>query len=258
MTFGDIYKRRIHSALVPLDEGVLKTCFFIRMVLVGDSWHKVNPLSGLGGNIAIMSAASLADELKELLDRSDQNPTEKSLQTAFRNYQFSREEQASFIAELTSMMQRMEALDNPIMRYMQLYRIPNLDSAEVLNSMSLSFAPSIRLRHLPLPSRQGILASEYEVKIKAQKRSTLANLIWILLFALAMLFHYHLQRQSTPDKPVSRSSPGSLEGPPLALLHFHASVSVVNTIICIESYRKFFFMKPVGRYVMGLLSAWSS
>lgn len=204
-----------------------------------------------------MSAASLADERKELLDRSDQNPSEESLQTAFRNYQISREEQTRFIAELANMMQRMEALDDQIMKYMQLYRIPNLRSAEIVNSMSLWYAPSIRLRHLPLPSRQGILASEYEVKIKAQKRSTLANLIWILLLALVMLFHFHfhLQRKRTPDKPVFRSSPGSLEGPPLALLHFHVSVSVVNTIICIESYRKFFFMKPVGRYVMESLSA---
>ncbi|KAJ5137381.1 uncharacterized protein N7443_010326 [Penicillium atrosanguineum] len=246
MTFGDIYERTINSALVPLEEGVLKTCYYKRMVLLGDSWHKVNPLSGLGGNNAFVSAASLADELKELLDRSDETPDEESLQNAFRNYQESRENPTRDNVAMANFKQRMEVLDNPILSYLQLRRIPKLDSAEIVNSMSPLLTSSIRLKHLPLASRQGILAYEHEVKIKARKRSTLANVIWILMLTLVMLVHYPLQKQSSPNKPVSQSSLGSLAGPPLALLHFHASVSVVNTIICIESYRKFFFMKPVG------------
>lgn len=49
-TFGDLYKSRIQSSIVPLEEGVLKTCFYRRVVLVGDSWHKVTcpqPIHGL-------------------------------------------------------------------------------------------------------------------------------------------------------------------------------------------------------------------
>ena len=250
MTFGDVYKRKIKSALVPLEEGVLKTCFYKRMVLLGDSWHKVNPLSGQGGNNAIVSAASLADELKELLDRSDEIPDEGSLQNAFRNYQESREDQTRDIAAMANLTQRMETLDSPILKYIQLHLVPKLGSADIVNSMSPWYTSSVRLRYLPLASRQGILASEYEVKIKAKKRSALANVIWILMLTLVMLFHYPLQTQCILNKPVFQSSLRSLAGPPLALLNFHASVSVVNTIICIESYRKFFFMKPVGRYVM--------
>lgn len=250
MTFGDIYEGKIQSAIVPLEEGVLKTCFYKRMVLLGDSWHKVNPLSGLGGNNAIVSAASLADELKELLDRSDKIPDEGSLQTAFRNYQESREDQTRDQALMVSAMQRMEALDSPILKFLQLHMIPKLGSGDIVNSMSPWFTSCVRLRHLPLASRQGILASEDEVKIQAKKRSTLANVFWILMLTLVMIFHYPLRKQFMPNKPVFQSSLGSLAGPPLALLHFHASVSVVNTIICIESYRKFFFMKPVGRYVI--------
>lgn len=41
-TFGDLYKAQIKSSLVSLEEGVLKTVFYKRVVLVGDSWHKVN------------------------------------------------------------------------------------------------------------------------------------------------------------------------------------------------------------------------
>lgn len=42
LTFGDIYENRICSTLLPLEEGMLETCFYKRIVLVGDSWHKVS------------------------------------------------------------------------------------------------------------------------------------------------------------------------------------------------------------------------
>lgn len=50
-TFGDLYKAHVQSSIVPLEEGVLKTCFYRRVVLVGDSWHKVSnsnpPVAGI-------------------------------------------------------------------------------------------------------------------------------------------------------------------------------------------------------------------
>lgn len=41
LTFGDIYDRRIRVSIVPIEEGILKHSFYKRMVLLGDSWHKV-------------------------------------------------------------------------------------------------------------------------------------------------------------------------------------------------------------------------
>jgi hypothetical protein len=41
LTFGDAYKDQIFSTLVPLEEGILDTCFYKRIVLTGDAWHKV-------------------------------------------------------------------------------------------------------------------------------------------------------------------------------------------------------------------------
>jgi hypothetical protein len=42
VTLGDLYQKAKATALVPLEQGVLSTCFYHRMVLVGDSWHKVD------------------------------------------------------------------------------------------------------------------------------------------------------------------------------------------------------------------------
>jgi 2-polyprenyl-6-methoxyphenol hydroxylase-like FAD-dependent oxidoreductase len=41
LTFGDLYKRRTRSTLVPLQEYLLEKCFYKRVVLIGDAVHKV-------------------------------------------------------------------------------------------------------------------------------------------------------------------------------------------------------------------------
>lgn len=46
ISFGDIFDRRIRASIVPIEEGILEQCFYKRVVLLGDSWHKVNNISG--------------------------------------------------------------------------------------------------------------------------------------------------------------------------------------------------------------------
>jgi len=41
VTFGDLFDNRIRASMVPVEEGILKNCFYKRIVLLGDSWHKV-------------------------------------------------------------------------------------------------------------------------------------------------------------------------------------------------------------------------
>lgn len=41
LTFGDLWQRRVQSSLVPLEEYVLERCYHRRVVLIGDSFHKV-------------------------------------------------------------------------------------------------------------------------------------------------------------------------------------------------------------------------
>lgn len=41
LTFKDLYTNRLTCVLVPLEEFVLKRCFYKRAILIGDSFHKV-------------------------------------------------------------------------------------------------------------------------------------------------------------------------------------------------------------------------
>jgi 2-polyprenyl-6-methoxyphenol hydroxylase-like FAD-dependent oxidoreductase len=40
-TFGDVYKNRLHTALVPLEEHVFERWHFKRIITIGDAAHKV-------------------------------------------------------------------------------------------------------------------------------------------------------------------------------------------------------------------------
>lgn len=44
LTFGDLHRKRRTAVLVPLQEYVLEKCFYKRVVLIGDSFHKVRLL----------------------------------------------------------------------------------------------------------------------------------------------------------------------------------------------------------------------
>ncbi|CAH0028458.1 unnamed protein product [Clonostachys rhizophaga] len=70
-TFGDLYESRLYSTLTPLVEHVFKRWHFGRIMLLGDSAHKHNPIAGQGGMSALESGAALINELQSLLKRKD-------------------------------------------------------------------------------------------------------------------------------------------------------------------------------------------
>ena len=74
ITFGDLWKIRKSSRLVPLEEAQYKRWTFGRIALLGDAIHKGTPNSGPGGNNAIESAAALANELYRLLQEKRKVP----------------------------------------------------------------------------------------------------------------------------------------------------------------------------------------
>ena len=68
VTFGDIYANRTHATVTALPHFSFKTWTYGRIMLVGDSAHKFNPISGEGGNSAVEDAAVLAGRLHQLLE----------------------------------------------------------------------------------------------------------------------------------------------------------------------------------------------
>ncbi|TQN69495.1 FAD-dependent monooxygenase asqG, partial [Colletotrichum shisoi] len=79
VTFGDIYKNRIMTKLVPLEEYVFEKWQYKRIVCIGDASHKIDPISGQGGNGAIEAAAILINALTDMLERNHKSQSAADL-----------------------------------------------------------------------------------------------------------------------------------------------------------------------------------
>ncbi|KAJ5887787.1 hypothetical protein N7495_007828 [Penicillium taxi] len=254
--FGDVIKHQIKSSLVPIEEGVLKTCFYRRMVLLGDSWHKSNPVTGLNGNSCINSAATLADEL-ECFARREPSPDEARIEKAFLAYQQSREQQARVAANLSHAMQKADAMATPLHKIFQLYLLPKIPMEVFVSRVAYLMSLGVRMKHLPIPSKPGMHLYDDEVKLKPKSRSRLASMAWISLLVFATVWLYplqklefdrvHLHGEHTRESYFFMSI--NLEQEQMYQLLDQLRISVVMLIMCIESYRRFFFMSILGRYV---------
>lgn len=157
---------------------------------------------------------------------------------------------------MASLMQRMEALETPLLKFIQLRIAAKTSIGVFINSLAQWFAPAVRLKYLPLPSRLGLLPFNDEVKIKPKSRPKPANAVWVLMLALLILVHYpliHQESSTTSGLPALENVKkywGITDGPKRSRLYFNISMTAVTTIMCIESYRQYFFLKLVGRYVL--------
>ena len=197
-----------------------------------------------------MSAAFLADQIKSLVDKNE-HPDEETLGKAFLEYQRVRTPQDDKIVKMSTLMQRMEALDSPLLKFMQLNmgRVVSIDGFQ--NGLAKMISPAVRLKYLPLPSRRGRIGFVDEVKMDPKSRSRSANWFWTLAIALVVLLFYPFRDVSNVTATTEWDSLGSsllsLDTPIAMQLYSNLSLLVVLSIICVESYRKYFSMQLMSR-----------
>ncbi|XDG02592.1 hypothetical protein ABKA04_002207 [Annulohypoxylon sp. FPYF3050] len=92
VTFGEIWKtvKRDEVSLVHLEEGIINKWHHGRIVLLGDSVHKMTPISGMGVNTGMQSAAVLVNQLQSILSSGSEITTE-AVEAAFESYQSTQE-----------------------------------------------------------------------------------------------------------------------------------------------------------------------
>ncbi|KIN06862.1 hypothetical protein OIDMADRAFT_110104 [Oidiodendron maius Zn] len=86
MKFRDLWDVRKWVRLVNIEEGIVKNWHWDRIVLVGDSAHKMTPNAGLSVNQGFQGVAALTNILLKLLLKTP-NPDTKALTAAFGAYQ---------------------------------------------------------------------------------------------------------------------------------------------------------------------------
>ncbi|KAJ7656534.1 FAD binding domain-containing protein [Mycena polygramma] len=168
--FGDLYEKHTSAVLTSIPEFVYTEWHLGRMILLGDSVHKVgpcpsilavapdigqlNPVAGQGGNNAIETAAALATELHTMLARlpAEQRPSDVDISAAFARTQARRHADVVQAVHAGHQQQRVFARETPL--FAVLARIvPFLGAEGTLASFADTARPACRLPMLSMPQR---------------------------------------------------------------------------------------------------------
>ncbi|KAJ5627291.1 Monooxygenase FAD-binding [Penicillium herquei] len=249
VTFGDMYSKKSSAVMLPVQEGLLSKCFYERIVLVGDSFHKSTPLLGQGGNNCLVSAVVLANKLHSIT-RGDSKPDMTRLRQVFHEYQESRKPENSMIISLGREAQQMDAQESQILKFIYTKIVPRLPLVNLLDSIVQPHTAISLLDYLPPPPSSGdIILSHREVQIKPGIRSSTSNAVWAVLLLLPMLIYngsiWYGNGQILPTS--GNTLPFQLSSETAEQLYFHIAVTGILSIMMVESYR--------GTYTLKLLSS---
>ncbi|GAB7353291.1 hypothetical protein MBLNU459_g3793t2 [Dothideomycetes sp. NU459] len=152
LTFGDVWKQKVSSKLVALEEADFRTWTFGRVACVGDNVHKMTPNAGAGGNASIESAAALTNAINAMLDKASGRPSQHEVEACLREYQLSRKVRVTGIIKSSNMVTRIQAMAGFKETFFVNYVIKNL--GEVLLDMQANFyVGATMLSFLPPPRR---------------------------------------------------------------------------------------------------------
>ncbi|KAI0095606.1 putative monooxygenase [Daldinia grandis] len=155
--FGQVYSKRISSTLTPLHEFVCKKWFFDRIITLGDSVHKPNPIGGQGANGAIESCAELINAL--LRKRDDRGGTLNGLSSQeaeqiFQETQNARQQRAKMIVDIAHQTQALNAHENAIFSSLLFNYLAPLTGIEGRLSQTVNiFTEAPTVKELPVPKR---------------------------------------------------------------------------------------------------------
>ncbi|KAK8869392.1 FAD binding domain protein [Apiospora arundinis] len=205
LRFGDIYEKKLSSTLTPLHEMVYKTWFFKRVVLLGDSAHKPNPIDGQGGNGAIESAAELINALIEARDihrHGLETMHDDDITRIFAQMQSARDKRARTLVEKSHQRQALMASENPLRTTLTTWAMALLPSSHwSISNISASVVGSAKIKYIPVPFRPRAIPFEDERPASPVKPET--SKIIRFIYAGAMLSSSVLAGVSSPSWPAS-------------------------------------------------------
>ncbi|KAI5371921.1 FAD/NAD(P)-binding domain-containing protein [Alternaria alternata] len=122
---GDLWGTNIRNGLLTVEEGVLGKWYAGRIVLVGDSVHKMTADIGMGANIGIESAVYLCNILhREFGSTPTRQITDNELTSLFAEYQAGRHERASAFVHASGQVTRMNSYQTYLGRFFVGYLAP--------------------------------------------------------------------------------------------------------------------------------------
>ncbi|CDM27378.1 hypothetical protein DTO013E5_8492 [Penicillium roqueforti] len=113
ITVGDLWKTKLVSSMTALEEGLFETWSLNRIVILGDSVHKMTPNIGQGANTAIEDVAVLASLINRVVHADAlHKPSESCIETMLQKYKTLRYERAKSTYERSRFGARFHTRDN--------------------------------------------------------------------------------------------------------------------------------------------------
>ncbi|EEY23119.1 FAD binding domain-containing protein [Verticillium alfalfae VaMs.102] len=193
ITFGQIYEAKSTSTLTPLHEVVYKKWFYKRIITIGDSAHKPNPVGGQGANGAIESCAELINAIVRMKDGRGGDlkglTTEEVVQVS-HEMQTARHERAELIVSSSHQRQALFAFEKPLQSRLIIDWIsPVFGSEPLLNRIASNYLGATIIKTLPVPRRERSIPFNDELQSTPvpNKASATGRRIMIGFMALALL-----------------------------------------------------------------------
>ncbi|EQB57848.1 FAD binding domain-containing protein [Colletotrichum gloeosporioides Cg-14] len=193
VTFGDIYKNKIMATLVPLEEYVFEKWHYKRIVCIGDASHKIDPVSGQGGNGAIEAAALLGNAVAELLEKYpdvEQLSTDLVEGTVAQVHAIRYHRAKKLVSEGHNLQQILTGR-SPFSKIVTQYLVPILKEDGFLNVALPIFKAGPRVEKLAMPKRARLVPFDDELPAKpitARAALRVATILSAGSFA-ALLYH---------------------------------------------------------------------
>ncbi|KAI9037695.1 FAD-dependent oxidoreductase [Aspergillus affinis] len=254
LTLGDLYRRSIYSAAIPLQEFVLEKCHFKNILLIGDSFRKLHPVAGQGANSAIEESAFIADLLWELRRQGAlQDPAR--VEKALAEFERERFVRLTALREEANLVQRMESFDNPVLKFMALHVIPRLNFVVAfLPQLGSSFTPGRSLKGLPAP-KAGYCPFLPDIQARPRPRPLFATLAWISLLAFVASLSWWMSRLF-PSNLLDGGMNQSIGGAPGVIQIYTSLIAVsISGLWVIESYKAPFLISPLTSAVPWILAS---
>ncbi|KAJ0307415.1 hypothetical protein COL5a_000270 [Colletotrichum fioriniae] len=163
VTFGDIYKNKIMATLVPLEEYVFEKWHYQRIVCIGDASHKIDPISGQGGNGDLEAAALLTNALTDMLEKNPKVQPTESVEAALAQVHINRHERAKTLVANAHALQQVLTGRSPYSKIVTKYLAPLLGDEGFLGRAIPSCKASHRVYRLPLPQRRRLVPFDDEL-----------------------------------------------------------------------------------------------
>ncbi|KAJ5094293.1 hypothetical protein N7456_010154 [Penicillium angulare] len=190
LQFSDLYKNKISSVYTSLPEYVYKKWHFGRIMTIGDAAHKLEPITGQGGNSAIETAAALTNNIVSALKGHPSELCQLSsdeINSIFERTQCQREKRTGDLMRASHSRQRLECMETPLLKFVGKNVIPYVPKQFLVNKWIETYSPAVSLNMFPKPESDHEMPYYDELLQSPSSRGLLGYMAYAAFATMALI-----------------------------------------------------------------------